>query len=71
MALLGYNIPATVHIKYWDFLEHLGTIISVQFLKVAISGGKIGRPSKSYIFGKSGMLGPASAEIGCFSTILS
>ena len=61
----------TVHIRVWDFLEHLGKIISVPFLKVAISGGKVGRPSNPCISGKSGMLGSISAKIGCLNTILS
>ena len=37
------------------FLEDLGKMISVPFIKVAISAGKVGRPSKPYIPGKSGM----------------
>ena len=37
------------------FLGHIGKIISVPVLKVAISGGKVGRPSKPYISRKSGM----------------
>jgi len=53
------------------FLEHLGKIISVPAVKVAISGGKVGRPSKPYISGKSGMSGSRPAEIVCLNTILS
>jgi len=45
------------------FLEHLGEIISVPVLKVAISGGKVGRPSKPYISAKSDMSGSTPAEI--------
>ena len=46
-TITGHNI--------WNFLEYLGKIISVPFLKVAFSRGKVGRPSKPYIPGKSGM----------------
>ena len=53
------------------FLEHLRKIISVPYLKVAISGGKDGIPSKPYISRKSGMSGSSPAEIGCLNTILS
>ena len=53
------------------FLEHLGEIISVPVVKVAISGGKVGRPSKPYISEKSDMPGSTPAEIGCLNTILS
>ena len=45
-------------------------IISVPFLKVAISGGKVGRPSKPCIYGKSGMSGSTSTVIGCLNTNL-
>ena len=41
----------------------LRKIISVPFLKVAISGGNVGRPSKSYISGKSGASGTTPAGI--------
>ena len=61
----------TVHIRVWDFLEHLGKIISVPFLKVAFSGGNVGGQSNPYIFGRSGMSGPTPAEIGCLNTTLS
>jgi len=45
-----------------DFLEHLGKIISLPFLKVANSGGKVRRPSKPYyISGKSGIAGFTAA----------
>jgi len=53
------------------FLEDLGEMISVPVLKVAISGGKVERPSKPYICGKIDMWGSMPAEIGCLNTILS
>jgi hypothetical protein len=62
-TITGHNI--------WNFLECLGKIISVPFLKVAFSRGKVGRPSKPYIPGKSGMQGPTPAEIGRLNTNLS
>ncbi len=49
------NIPTITHIIVLPFLEDLGKIISVPFLKVAIYAGKVGRPSKPYICGKGGM----------------
>ena len=49
------SVPAITGHNIWNFLEYLGKIISVPFLKVAFSRGKVGRPSKPYIPGKSGM----------------
>ena len=45
--MLSQTITAIIVLP---FLEDLGKIISVPFLKVAISAGKVGRPSKPYIY---------------------
>ena len=66
--MLSQTITAIIVLP---FLEDLGKIKSVPFLKVAISAGKVGRPSKPYISGKGSTPGSTPAEIGCLSTILS
>jgi len=38
------EIVFIMEIVFMDFLEHLGKIIRVQFLKVAVSGDKVERP---------------------------
>ena len=65
------NTSTITDIIALPFIQHLGKIISVPFLKVAISGGKVGRPSKPYVSRKSGMSGSTPAEIGCLNAILS